>query len=845
MIFETDLDYGILESLSEEELFKYIEDNFVSPNTTYADGFSFKKTCNVMKILCHKVLKIYPSPEQWVFLLADCERLLCEACAGAGKTTMAQLRSIKEKLVHNVAGANILALAYNNHAVEDMQARHESIIRSINNLKIPELHRDRNICCHTFHSFCKSWVEDYIAEFGITAKTDYLLSETQRHEGMQLAITSYIKKSGKNIFSSDKIIDALLSLYSYTYETLTRMNCEAWKMCPSISDLSEITCEDISGILAMYTKWKTLRHKMDFTDLVEHMYELCRRPEVMKRIRANYKVFILDEYQDFTPSMLRVVKLIMEGDESLGIEPFEGSRMTCIGDGDQSIYGFRGTDPDNCVRFKDMFSSPGMLNRVTAMSVNRRCPTEVLDYAKLVIESNTRRINKPVRAIKTGGRVDVFSYVSTTDEMDNLIQQLKKIPANEYRDTCVCYRNQSSSYLLGLKLVQEGIQFKIGKGHLPMTDILSKSLFDVLNMLSYPDILSWADKALYKVLPKSSSFTRKTISEVIQLGVNAGKATGVSKAFYDLDFPDAATHLAGFGEALDTLRRSRQLHKLNKPMSTYMPGIIALIRKYYLDWQLSKSKQFTDDYLQYISKWFSQDKDYDTFIGEYRALLSSMDDTNRDKITITTMHGLKGLEFRNMFIIDLNDSIFPGTELNQASNLSNVQKDVLECEARRLFYVALTRSKQNLTLYFDSKVPSRYIRFFQANTGLADNYKQYIEADGYLLADGDTQDPASNTASSQEQDLLGLDLSGLEDLSSLDTLGGLDNLAEDIGSTNPIETAFSEASALTDIFSRLEAEAEEKEKTLVSALGEDNFNQIKNKPVISSILTRMCREGEK
>ena len=300
MNFETDLDYSFLNSCSEQELFEYIEKNFLSPNIKFDNGFTFSKVCNIMKIICTKVIRITPSKEQWVFLLADCERLLCEACAGAGKTTMAQLRSIKEKLVHNVAGNNILALAYNTHAVEDMKSRHSSIISMINNLGINDLRRDKTICCYTFHSFCKGWVEEYLSDFGITNKAAYLMSDLERKEAMQLSLNTFMKKYNRSIFVSDVVIDALLSVQSYIAETLTIDNVDAWKMCPNISDLSELNFDEIKTILDIYTRYKSLKHKMDFTDLVDNMYKICCRKEVMRRIRANYQVFILDEYQDFT-----------------------------------------------------------------------------------------------------------------------------------------------------------------------------------------------------------------------------------------------------------------------------------------------------------------------------------------------------------------------------------------------------------------------------------------------------------------------------------------------------------------------------------------------------------------
>lgn len=834
MIFETDLDYSIINSNDEEKLVKYIEDNFVSPNTVYANGFSFKKTYNVMKVLCTKILQITPSPEQWVFLLADCERLLCEACAGAGKTTMAQLRSIKEKLTHGVAGINILSLAYNTHAVQDMKNRHSSIIHEINALKIPLLHFDRDICCHTFHSFCKAWVEDYLAEFGNYNKGNYILTDAERTEGMRMAITSYNRKNNTNVCITDVLIDSLLSLHSYINETLTLNDTDSWKLCPSMSDLSDLSLTVISGILDMYTRWKFLKHKMDFCDLVAHMYEICCRPAVMSRIRANYQVFIVDEYQDFTPSMLRILRIILEGDEKYGIAPFTNARLTCIGDGDQSIYGFRGTDSDNCVRFKEFFSSDGEMNRVTAMSQNRRCPETILSYARNVIQSNSKRIKKPIASIRDGGEVNVQYYSSVDEELNMLIQRIRKIPESEYKSTCVCYRNQSSSYLLGLKLAREKVPFRVARGHLILTDQFSSTLFDILNMLSYPTILSWAEKALYKVLPKSAFFNKKVIASLIEQQEGANKRIGNDVPFYSLNFPDEAYTITGFKEALDTLRRCCNLHKYNKPMSSYLPDLITLTRKYYLDWQMAKNKQITDDYVNYVSAWFSQDKDYDSFMKDYRVLLGDMTDTFANKIVLTTMHGLKGLEFKHVIIADLSDSIFPGTELTQVRDLSVQQKDILESEARRLFYVALTRAKETLTLYFDAKTPSRYIRFFTPNTGLAETYSKYIQEDGFRVADlAETENQSEVEDETAINDLL-LDTSVFDNLVDSDEQAGINTVLTNFDSVSTTPTDFFEAAL---------ANEDNKKQQLERKVGKENMELLKDKPkqlsVLYTILERM------
>lgn len=824
MIFETDLDYGHLYEFSKEELIQYIKENFVSPNVTYFDGFSFDKSVKLMQTVCKKMLKIEPSPEQWVFLLADTERLLCEACAGAGKTTMAQLRVVKDKLVHNVPGANVLALAYNTHAVEDMKLRHDYIIRSINNLHINELHRDPSICCYTFHSFCKCWLEDYLSDFGVTNKKAYLMDESENRAAMQAALAALKKKLNLNVFTTDKTIDSLVSLYSYTRETLTEEKQEAWGMCPNIQDLSCFSTEQIHMLFGFYTKYKQLKHKMDFTDLINNMYMLCRKPEVMERIRANYRYFVIDEYQDMTPSMLRIVRLILEGDSELGIPPYNESRLTCIGDGDQSIYGFRGTDPDNCIRFKDTFNTPGHMVKVTAMSENRRCPEEIIKHARAVIESNTLRIKKPIKAIREGGSVDVFQYISCSDEMGRLVTKLKALPAEELKKTCICYRNQSSSYMLGLSLVEAGVPFKMIRGHAPLTDRFSCSVFDVLNMLSYPDIPDYINKALYKVLPKSPQFTKVTISEIVNREDQAGKYIGRHKNFTEFDYAPFSRALSGFSDALQILETARVMHRNNKPMSAYMPAVIKLLRKYYLDWQMAREGVLTDEYVEYVSAWFSRSLSYDDFMKQHRKLLDSIAETSRNGVYCTTLHGLKGLEFENVYIIDLNDTIFPGTELNQSKTLSPQQKDALECEARRLFYVALTRSKQNLTLYFDSATPSRYIRFFTPNKGLAETYQKYMHEDeGFLVT-------------SIEEGVGDLD-SLLED--SMD----LDNLIVKQPEEEPLTTVFTQEPQHTDVFRQLIEKTQQQDKRLEDQLGEERFAMIKEKSRVKNIVDRVLSEG--
>lgn len=718
--FLPDVDYDIVDNCNSEQLAEYIRSNFISPSID-VPGYKFKRRVKVMQVLC-KLLNLEPSMEQWVFLLSDCERLLCEAAAGSGKTTMAQLKLIDEKLTHNVPGENILALAYNNHAVKSMIGKHYDIITEINNSNVKELRRDTNICCYTFHSFCKGWVEDYLQELGYNSENKrYLITDVEQFKLVKFALEAFKKKKiqtdkrAEKLFISDTTIHDFIALYAFSCETLSKGEPDKWKLCTSYDSLltNYWTSEYLLECIKNYEKLKKLKQRMDFNDLISNMYALCCKPEVIKRIRANYKVFLVDEYQDITPSMLEVLKLILEGNSELGIKPYYDAKLICIGDGDQSIYGFRGTDPDNCIRFKPLFGQNAAMTRITTMSVNRRCPREICEKAASIILSNEKRIQKPIRSLSEGGKVETVSYEDPCVEIDNIISKLKALQSVELNDTCICYRNLSSSCMLTLKLLENGIPFRIGSGNAPLSDILSTTLIDTCDMLSYPDSPLYMKKVLYKLLPKSYTFSRKSLDAVLT-NVEERYKKGELVAFYDIEFPDAALAINGFSNAISMLKHCRMCHRNNKPMNTYIPKLINLIHKYYLDFQMAKREIIPDSYMHYIEDWFSRGISYADFHKEYVKLIDAMKDSLSGAY-ITTFHGLKGLEFTNVFVIDLDDGIFPGTELAMSRELSPQQLDGLEAEAKRLFYVTVTRAKKNLYLYYSETCPCRYMRFYTLN----------------------------------------------------------------------------------------------------------------------------------
>ena len=130
MTYKTDLDYNLIDkpNLTDEELLKYIEENFFDKSLT---KWSLKNIYVFLQILC-KLEKVEPSVEQLIYILCNHKRLLNEACAGAGKTTMSKYKMAIANQCYGIRGADILAIAYNTHAAEDVKQKYTSLARKLN-----------------------------------------------------------------------------------------------------------------------------------------------------------------------------------------------------------------------------------------------------------------------------------------------------------------------------------------------------------------------------------------------------------------------------------------------------------------------------------------------------------------------------------------------------------------------------------------------------------------------------------------------------------------------------------------------------------------------------------------
>jgi ATP-dependent exoDNAse (exonuclease V) beta subunit len=169
-----------------------------------------------------------------------------------------------------------------------------------------------------------------------------------------------------------------------------------------------------------------------------------------------------------------------------------------------------------------------------------------------------------------------------------------------------------------------------------------------------------------------------------------------------------------------------------------MPEVIELLYDNYVNGLMKSilSNSITPEYVKFVNKYFSQNISYEVFDKQMREKKKQLEENKDEGVKLTTMHGLKGLEFDNVIVIDLDDTIYPGREL-ASKNLTERQAVKIELESRRLLYVTVTRAKDNLTLYFYQNCPTRYYEFFVNNSDLAEKYSKCAE-NSYFVQEAKT-----------------------------------------------------------------------------------------------------------
>ena len=440
----------------------------------------------------------------------------------------------------------------------------------------------------------------------------------------------------------------------------------------------------IAKVYAAYAKKLRAANALDFDDIIYHTVTLLQQePEVLRYYQEKFRYVLVDEYQDTNHLQYLLTSLLAGGHKNLCV----------VGDDDQSIYRFRGANIENILSFEQQYKNA----RVIRLEQNYRSTQNILDAANAVIRNNLGRKGKTLWTDNgSGDMVTVKTTFNESDEANYVVGDILMgvNRGRSFRDTAVLYRMNAQSNALEYAMKRNGIPYKVVGG---------MKFFDraeVKDMLAYLCVLNnpLDDLRLRRIInnpPRGIGAT--TMDKVAQLAEGQGASLYEIIRNADL-FPELkspAAKLLKFADLIDSLRRAGgelALPEFYDAVCDQTGYIRALEEKNDMEsrGRIENVQELKSNILGFLEQ-DPEDATLSGFLNEI-ALYTDLDsvEAGDNCVTMMTIHSAKGLEFPTVYVVGMEEGIFPG---------SSAQYDEEELEEeRRLCYVAMTRAKEKLTL---------------------------------------------------------------------------------------------------------------------------------------------------
>lgn len=629
--------------------------------------------------------------------------LLIIAGAGTGKTTVITQRIRYLIVEKKVNPSNILALTFTEKAAFEMQERVDVLLP----------YGYANLWIHTFHSFCERILRDEAHIIGLDPNYK-LISESES----VLLIKHNIFNLGLKIFrplgNPTKFLEGLLTHFSRLKdEDIAPSEYLAWAKNLKTDEKKQYL--ELSRAYDYYEKLKIKNSMMDFSDLISNTLLLFRkRKNVLDRYQKQFKYILVDEFQD-TNYAQNELAILLAGDDK---------NLTVVADDDQSIYRFRGAAVSNVLQFRKSFPK----TKIITLTDNYRSTQAILDASYKLIQNNNpnrleviEKINKKLSAKsgshsagKSDKKIVLIHKKRVEDEAEEVAKTIKGLKRLKLKDIAILVRANNHAQIFTAALQRNRIPYQfLGPGYL----FQQEEIKDLIAYLTFLTNLS-DSVALFRVL----SMDILDISYIqlnYLLNFSKRKNTSLFETLMDLNlsFLNTVTQ-----KKLERFRKMAVKHlELSKKFSAgqilYYFLIDSTLYENFLDVKTLKDERRS----QNIAKFFDRIRAFETerpesnifTVVEWLNLMMQMGDSplasdidirQENAVNILTLHSSKGLEFRVVFLVNLVSDRFPTRERAEKIPLPNeIIKEKLPKnvdfhlqEERRLFYVGMTRAKDQL-----------------------------------------------------------------------------------------------------------------------------------------------------
>lgn len=595
-----------------------------------------------------------PNNQQLLAIQHSMGPALVLAGPGSGKTFTIIQRILYLIRCQHVSPEKILVVTFSKAAALEMYERYQSAISKD--------HLEKGVHFGTFHS-----LGFHILQNASHLDSHALISESEKRQYLEITLRNLGYAS---LCHYEKVV-YLLDCFS------SKKNCPDKEIPLSVLELSY---EEFQQIKTAYDNFLSEQGKIDFDDMILQCVSILQRNDsVLIRYQKEYEFFLIDEFQDINQPQYEMIRLLSG----------TSGQIYAVGDDDQSIYGFRGSTPDVMKVFLKDYPCTSQY----VLSHNFRSGSQIVKFSEEIINRNQSRLKKEFVAQKDGGSVYVYHFDSHKEEEEQLVIHLKEHSSDCLQDTAIILRTNHEASLFRRLMRKNEIPVHSVKKEQNIFD--SFLMDDILAFLCYlyegrkrTDFLQFMNK------PNHYFQREALISETVRMDDflkyyrhNFQMQQQIRQYFYLLQFaekllPSLAIHFfcqqIGYYEYLKKKSRSGEEYEQYKAIAE---SIQHLFKSYTFHYTIR-------DFIQ------NSRKEYGTgsrFVEE-------------KGIHVITMHASKGLEFKHVYLPDVNEGIIPSKKSRTTQELE---------EERRLLYVAITRAKTKLFLYETAERNRSVSRFLE------------------------------------------------------------------------------------------------------------------------------------
>ena len=651
--------------------------------------------------------------EEQLAILNHVGGMVVVAGAGSGKTST--ITDLMYVLINNgeVDPTRMLCTTYSKSGATEMNEKFKSLCKKMGSMQY-------DVTVKTLHAVYYQILKAFGYQLNMVSELDTIKF-----------IKQAIKENG-NIDSRDsEVVDTIRSLISYQ---VNRVIDDITLSKSIVFSNQEIDIKDYTMIRDRFYELKRENNVIDFDDLQLQVYNLLYgfggqyTDLIVNYCKSNWDFFIIDEFQDTSKVQYMILKKMVDKENS--------GRLIVIGDDDQAIYTWRGTDPN--IILEDI-SIDYNVDRLV-LPTNYRCGSEIVKFADGSIKNNVKRQYKDLKAFNAGGKINIIESRTSLYEMSrNTADKIKEMILNGVLadDISILVRNNNQACIIQNMLIMDGIYTDCMSENQKFTKSpLYSDLCAAFEFCSDTYNQSEVKKNLWKYVPYLGVSGSKLVGDVMSdLGLSLRKSIGyIFKAggsvyadYVKEDFSNLKSNPKVEANVMYRLR------KLNREATQNLYGLYTEL----LDTEKDESKRVKEligNFVISVEFMFRRSEKHRILMGYKDYFCKLLDEysveelkekfkkceqmDNNDngllgsKVRISTLHGSKGLEWKNVFMLCCDSLCMPsikdiGTMLDSGYTENDVS-EYIDCE-RRLYYVGCTRAKTNLYIVGSNQMPSPFV----------------------------------------------------------------------------------------------------------------------------------------